>query len=208
MSALPEDLHKQSQALDTQTNADRRAAPRFALLIQAAKLISENGETLCVVHDASQDGIRVRHFGHIPDGKALNFELANGEVFPVQFAWLDETFAGLKFPEGVDLERLVKLAQGDLPKRQLRINTLIEGVVGINTIEHCMTVRNISQQGACIDCREELEIGQRITIETETLWPIRARVRWRIATIYGLVFDEPLSCEHLAEIVADARRHP
>lgn len=208
MSALPEDLQGTPQAADAKSYADRRAAPRFALLIQAAKLISETGETLCVVHDASQDGIRVRHFGHLPDGKALQFELANGEVFPVEFAWLDDTYAGLRFAEGVDLDRLVRLAQGDLPKRQLRLNTLIEGVVGINTVEHCMTVRNISQQGACIDCREELNIGQRITIETETLWPIKARVRWRIATIYGLAFDEPLSCEHLAEIVADARRHP
>jgi hypothetical protein len=208
MSALPEDLQNASQAFDKEVQADRRGAPRFALLIQAAKLISETGETLCVVHDASSDGIKVRHFGHLPDGNELRFELANGEIFPVQFAWLDETFAGLKFPEGVDLQRLVKLAQGDLPKRQLRVNTLIEGMVGINTLEHCMTVRNISQQGACIDCREELEINQRVTIETETLWPIKARVRWRIATIYGLAFDEPLSCEHLAEIVADARRHP
>lgn len=208
MSALPEDLHNASQAFDTTNQADRRAAPRFALLIQAAKLISESGETLCVVHDASADGVRIRHFGHLPEGKALNFELANGEIFPVQIMWLDETYAGLKFPAEVDLDRLVKLAQGALPKRQLRVNTLLEGMIGVNTVEHCMTVRNISQQGACIDCREELEIGQAITLETETLWPTKARVRWRISTIYGLAFDEPLSCEHLAEIVADARRHP
>ena len=208
MPALPEDLHNASQGLETEAQSDRRSAPRFTLLIQAAKIISDKGETLCVVHDASSDGVRVRHFGHLPDGAPLRFELANGEVFPIQIIWIDETYAGLKFPAEVDLERLVKLAQGELPKRQLRVNTLLEGMVGINTAEHCMTVRNISQQGACIDCGEDLEIGQTVTIETETLWPVKAQVRWRISTIYGLVFDDPLSCEHLAEIVADARRHP
>jgi hypothetical protein len=208
MSALPESPNAALNAFDAEQQADRRGAPRFALLIQAAKLIAPFGETLCVVHDASAEGVRIRHFGHLPAGTEFRFELANGEMFPVRLMWQDEVYAGLKFPAEVDLDRLVKLAQGELPKRQLRVNTLLEGMVGVNTVEHCMTVRNISQQGACIDCREDLELDQVVTLETETLWPIKARVRWRIATIYGLAFEEPLSCEHLAEIIADARRHP
>jgi hypothetical protein len=200
-------LQTPTEAFQAEDQTERRTAPRFTLLIQAAKLISSGGETLCVVHDTSSDGVRVRHFGHLPQETSLSFELANGEVFPVELIWHDEVYAGLKFPDEVDLERLVKLAQCGLPKRQLRVNTLLEGMVGTSAGELCMTVRNISQQGACIDCREELAIDQQVTIETETLWPTGARVRWRISTIHGLVFDEPLTCENLAQIVADARRH-
>jgi len=208
MAVAPKDRRATPrQAVDAEGVAERRAAPRFALLFQAAKLVTNQGETLCVVHDASADGVRVRHFGQLPEGAYLRFELANGEVFPVEQIWHDEIHLGLKFPDGVDLQRLVKLAQTGQSRRQLRVNTLIEGMVCTAEGEFCMTVRNISQQGVCIDCREALEIGQPVAIETETLWPTKARVRWRMSTIHGLVFDEPLNCEHLAEIVADARRH-
>jgi len=207
MSALPKNLQALLQPSESEALPDRRNAPRFALLFQAAKLISQSGETLCVVHDASSDGVRVRHFGHLPEGTFLHFELANGEVFPVQAVWQDETYIGLKFPDEVDLERLVKLARGGYDRRQLRVNTLLEGSVSTGSDVHCMTVRNISQQGACIDCREDMAIGQELVIETDAIEPTKAKVRWRISTIYGLVFDEPLSCEHLAEIVADARWH-
>jgi hypothetical protein len=46
-----------------------------------------------------------------------------------------------------------------------------------------------------------------VTIETDTLGQTSATVRWRLSTIYGLVFEQPIDCEQLAEIVADARRH-
>lgn len=203
MTALPQD----QRVISAEEQLDRRTAPRFALLYQAAKLISRHGEILCVVRDASTDGVRVRHFGHLPQSDWFDFELANGEVFPVRLIWRDEEHAGLKFPDEVDPDRLVRLATGDYSRRQLRLKTMLEGMVATDGREHCMTVRNISQQGACIECREDLSIDSIVQIETDALKPVNARIRWRLATIYGLVFEEPLGCEQLAEIVAEARLH-
>ena len=192
---------------ETNDHSDRRGAPRFALLMQAAKIISCEGEYLCVVHDASTEGVRVRHFGHLPNEKLLKFELSNGEVFPVQCVWHDEVYLGLQFPAGVDLGRLVKLSTDSLPRRPMRLETVLEGAVSTASAEHCITIRNISQGGACIECREELAVDHPVTLEADALQPVLATVRWRIGTVYGLVFDDPLRCEDLAAVIADARRY-
>ena len=207
MSAFAEDLRAIAPTFEIDDHPDRRAAPRFALLMQAAKLISGEGEYLCVVHDASTDGVRVRHFGHLPHERLLKFELANGEVFPVRCVWHDDTYLGLRFPAGVDLARLVKLSADAHPRRPMRLNTVLEGTVSTAAREHCITIRNISQGGACIECREDLAVDHPVTVETDVLAPLTATVRWRIGTIYGVVFDEPLSCDALAAAMADARRY-
>lgn len=207
MSALPKSLTAALRAFERGEQTDRRSTPRFALLIQASKLRSPSGEILCVVKDASPEGVRIQHFGHLPSDEELTFQLANGEEFPVALVWQDEEFAGLKFPDEVDVDRLVRLASAGLPRRPVRMNTMLEGMISDGTREHCITVRNISQQGACIECRDLLDVGQVVQVETDTLGPVNAKVRWRLAIIYGLVFEEPLECEQLATIVADTRRH-
>ena len=194
-----------SFALETEAATERRTAPRFALLIQAAKIISGDGEFLCVVHDASTEGVRVRHFGHIPSDEQLTFELANGESFPVRRIRQDDEFIGLRFPEGVDLQRLVKLSKGEFPKRPMRVNTQLQGAVIDGAQFHCMVIRNISQHGLCIECREDLALDRLMQVETDTLAPTDVRVRWRIATIYGLVFEQELDCATMAAAIAD---HP
>jgi hypothetical protein len=189
--------------LDAESAADRRTTPRFALLVQLAKLISCDREFLCVVEDASTDGVRVRHFGHMPSESLLQFELSNGEVFPVQRVWQDDEYLALRFPEEVDLQRLAKLTGNDRRRRAIRLNTELQGAVIDGAQFHCTVIRNISQHGLCIECRDELEIGQLVEVETDSLQSAAARVRWRIATIYGLVFEEELPHEALAAAVAD-----
>lgn len=183
---------------------ERRQAPRFTLLIQTAKLISHHGEFLCIVRDASPDGVRIRHFGFLPPDEYIEFELANGQRFTVQLLWQDEEYAGLKFNHGVNLARIVKLSSNGLPKRQLRLATEIVGRVKFADLICPVTIRNLSQQGACIECAERLAINQAILLDSADLDPVYAKVRWRKGTVYGLVFEDTLTLERLAEIVAQA----
>lgn len=183
---------------------ERRQAPRFTLLIQTAKLISHHGEFLCIVRDASTEGVRIRHFGYLPPDEFIEFELANGQRFTVQLMWQDEEYAGLKFNREVNLGRIVKLSNGILPKRQLRLATEIMGKVKFADINCAATIRNLSQQGACIECPERMAVGQLIRLESEMLDPVYAKVRWHKGAVYGLVFEDTLSLDRLAEIVAQA----
>ena len=206
MAASPDSVPAEEQEAGPEGRVERRKAPRFTLLIQTAKLISRQGEFLCIVRDASSDGVRIRHFGHLPDEKFLEFELANGEGFPVELVWQDEEYAGLKFPNEVDLTRIVKLSNDTMPKRRLRLRTVLEGSLTFGGLNVPVTVRNISQQGAGIECRERLAIEQLVKLETDELEPIFAKVCWRRDIEYGLVFEETLSYIRLAKIVAGSRQ--
>ena len=201
MAALPDDTASRAG----EAPEERRRAPRFTLLIQTAKLISARGEFLCIVRDASAEGVRVRHFGHLPDERFLEFELANGEGFPVELVWRDEEYAGLKFPGEVDLARIVKISNDTLPRRRLRLRTVLEGTLTYGGLTRPTTIRNISQQGAGIECRERLAIEQLVRLQTDELEPVYAKVCWRNGIAYGLVFEETLSLERLARIVAGSR---
>lgn len=183
---------------------ERRKAPRFTLLIQTAKLVSGPSEFLCVVRDCSSEGVRVRHFGNLPKEKFCGFELSNGEGFSVELIWQDDQYAGLRFASEVDLERIVKLSSAGLPKRQLRLNTVLEGKLTVGIDTHLITIRNLSQQGAGIECPHQLAIEQLVKLESDDLPPVYAKVRWRNGKEYGLVFEETLSFERLAAIVAQA----
>jgi hypothetical protein len=205
MTAAPDSTPAASPAPGSDgLEEERRKSPRFTLLIQTAKLISSRGEFLCIVRDASCDGVRIRHFGQLPDERFLEFELANAEGFPVELVWQDEEYAGLKFPAEVDLDRIVKLSNENLPRRRLRLRTVLEGTLSFGGLSCPVTIRNISQQGAGIECREKLAIEQLVKLETDELEPIFAKVRWRKGLDYGLVFEETLNHARLARIVASS----
>ena len=106
-----------------ETSLERREATRFALLIRAAKLIAGNREYLCIVRDVSVDGAKIRHYGALPDCNQFQVELSNGHVFPARLIWVDETHAGLRFEDRVDLSRIISPSSGDRPRRKLRIRT-------------------------------------------------------------------------------------
>ena len=59
--------------------SDQRCAPRFTLLIRAAKLVGPDCEYLCVVRDASETGVSVRLFHPLPPEVPFTLELQNGD---------------------------------------------------------------------------------------------------------------------------------
>jgi hypothetical protein len=148
----------------------------------------------------------VRHYGQFPVGRDLEIELANGERIPVEMVWSDGRFAGLKFLAEVDLSRIVGFTTGGLPKRGLRLRTVLEGVLSFGSDLIPVTIRNLSQQGAGIVCRQKLSVRQLITLETDDLSPLDAEVCWRKGDEYGLVFKHVLSTDLLARILARSLR--
>ena len=184
---------------------DRRGAPRFALLIRAAKLTSPEGEFLCVVRDASEIGVSVRLFHPIPAGIPLTLELPNGDRHPVERVWEEDGKVGLSFVGPVDLERIVENRSG-FAKRPVRVNLEVacELLVGIRRVD--ATILNLSQQGAQIRTTEKLALLQRVTIKAEGMPEISAKVRWRNGQTYGLSFEDTFQFAELAALAFELRR--
>jgi hypothetical protein len=116
--------------------SDQRCAPRFTLLIRAAKLISPEGEFLCVVRDASETGVSVRLFHPLPANVPLTLEMPNGDCLALERVWEEEGKAGFRFADQIDIERIVE-SPSRFARRAVRVNVDVpcELLVGIRRIQ-------------------------------------------------------------------------
>lgn len=183
-------------------DANKRAAPRFTLLIRTAKLIAPDREYLCVVRDASQNGLKARVFIDVPGDTPLIVEFGNGERHPVTKVWQDGDLAGFRFTGPVQIERLLASAPEGLRKRSVRLRLAlpITLTAGGQTIP--ATYRDISQHGACIHCEELLPVNSRIALSSPVLPPLEAHVRWRRAPLYGVIFTQAFRFDELAQLTS------
>lgn len=180
---------------------EERAAPRFTLLIRAAKLIAPSGEFICVIRDVSESGVSLRGFHSLPSAERLVIELQTGEQHTVEPVWTRGNEAGFRFAGGVDIARLVAEV-GRFPKRQLRLNLAFPVELMFLGRRVAAEVVNISQQGARLACSELLAIDQPVRMSSADFREVRARVRWRRDGECGLVFDDTFSLSQLALFAA------
>ena len=199
------DALRQTQA----TNADRlpaagpeqRTAKRFTLLIRAAKIISANAEFLCVIRDASATGLAVSLFHKLPDQSRFIIEFQNGDRVEAMRVWESEGRAGFHFDNPADIVRIIE-SPSKFSKRPMRIALERSGMLhaGLNAYEVEMV--NISQQGAMVNCKAQLEIDRKVRLKVQGLPELQAKVRWRGGGQTGLVFENTLQLSELAALVA------
>jgi hypothetical protein len=184
---------------------DRRTAPRFALLIRAAKLTCTAAEFLCVVRDASEDGISVRLFHPLPPGVELALEMPNGDRYPLARVWEEEDSAGFRFREPVELDRIIE-GPSRFPKRPVRVRVEVPCFLRFGGRRVRATIDNLSQQGALVRTQEFLALAQRIKVEVDGLPDITAKVCWRRDGSYGLSFEDTFQFAELAALAFDLQR--
>lgn len=184
-------------------DGEQRSAPRFTLLIRAAKLIvDDTGEFLCVVRDVSSSGIKIRLFNPLPDHASLCLEMSNGERYRIEMVWQEGEYAGFRFVDEVDIARLLDEAHGAFPKRQVRLRIQLDAILHSGGEAVRVAFQDISQQGACIDCDKWLLMNELVRVETGVLPAIYAKVRWRSHPRYGLLFEQTFKLDELAHIAA------
>ena len=185
---------------------EQRSARRYTSLIRAAKLITMHGEFVCVIRDVSASGISLRAFHDLPRDDISSIELQNGEIFNMRQVRANGMEASYAFRSPVAVERLIN-ETWNFPKRQLRLNIAVpltvRSVLATARIE--AITENISQQGACIECDSKLALDQPVMLEADHLGEIRARVRWRAGTQYGVVFDNTFTLRDFAMLAANVQ---
>lgn len=190
--------------------ADQRESQRFTLILRAGKLITGQGEYLCVLRDVSTGGVKVRLFHPLVLDQPCQIELSSGERFRLDPAWQDGDLAGLRFIAGpVDVAQLLD-ETGPFPKRSIRLHlrdplpiTLHSGEPPVYAL-----LEDISQHGAALQCDCRLPIGQSFELADAPLGPIEARVRWRRGARYGVVFQQSFRLDDLARLVARLQQPP
>lgn len=186
------------------SEGEQRVAPRFTLLIRAAKLIlDDEREFLCVIRDASAAGLKIRLFNQLPDHhKSISVEMSNGDRYAVELVWQEGDFAGFRFVDGIDVEHLLDEGHGSFPKRKVRLRIQLDAILHSGGEAVHVSFQDISQQGACIDCEKWLMMNELVRVETGVLPAIYAKVRWRSHPRYGLLFEQTFKLDELAHIAA------
>ncbi|MEP0189491.1 MAG: PilZ domain-containing protein [Erythrobacter sp.] len=192
-------------ASDAPVAVDRRCTKRQNLLIRVAKLISAQGEFVCVVRDYSEMGVSIRLFHAIPMSKELELEMPTGNCYKINLVRSEGEEVGFTFSGTIDTEEFAR-AFGDHPKRPLRLGIYFP--VRLNTLSQSTeaTVGNLSQQGARLDGGMQFALDQNVRIEgcdgAEAFGEVRAKVRWRGDEQCGVVFDDTMTLREFARLAA------
>ena len=182
--------------------AECRATPRRTVMIRPGKLIADGREFLCVVRDVTERGLKVRLFHPLPDHRDLAIEFDNGDRHALRLVWQSGEQAGCGFPEPIDCARLLAAQEGDFPRRQPRLNVELAATLCTGGLRTPVTLRDISQRGASIDCNGGLMIDELVRIECDNLPTVHAKVRWRRPPRYGVVFEQTFRIDDLARVCA------
>lgn len=184
---------------------DMRNAPRFTLLIRAAKLIAPESEFLCVVRDASETGVSVRLFHPLPAEVLLSLEMPNGDRHPLERVWEEEGRAGFRFADPIKIERIVE-SPSPFARRSVRVRLQVPCDLFAGVRRASATICNLSQQGALIRTDEKLSLIQRVRIKAEGMPEVAAKVRWRKGEHHGLSFEDTFQFAELAALAFELQR--
>ncbi len=205
-NALHVDETQLSARLASPTDIEQRNAPRYTLLIRAAKLVCEAGEYLCIIRDVSESGISVRTFHRLPEARNMVVELQNGDRHELEAVWQEQDRAGFRFPRTVDTARIIA-SPSRFAKRPIRLN--LHAHAQVQTLDgRCVDVEivDLSQQGAKITCPCRFALDERVKISAPGLPETNAKVRWRKEGGCGLIFEDTYQYGDLARIAARLQR--
>lgn len=177
-----------------------RAAERLKLMMmRAAKLAANEAETVCIIRDVSENGVRLRLFHELPADARFELQLANGDTYAAEKMWERDGEAGFKFTRPIDVGKFIA-ENGPYPKRQIRLRTEVPALLTCEGVATQVVIRDISQQGAAVQCPLKLALNQQIKLEADGLPTLVASVRWRSHPNYGVSFQNFFRMDELAKL--------
>jgi hypothetical protein len=190
---------------DEAPSSDRRAHTRHVTVLRVAKLITPNGEELCLVRDISAGGLMAHIYSELKVGDPVTAEFKSGHVVPGTILWRREGQAGIRFDEPADAERILSgddVAPNRHQARSPRLGIRLRARVRVGAFYRSATLCDISQGGAKIQPPDLAEIGQSVVLAVTGLPAIAGVIRWRDADYAGIQFDIAVPFKLLAEWAA------
>lgn len=183
--------------------ANRRAAPRFTLLIRAARLVLDGRDHLCVIRDVSATGMKIRLFHPLPPHRSLAIGLGKSDCIAAHVAWTEGDHVGLRFHAPQSVEVLLDAERGSEGRQPLQLAITLEALVHAGCSAMPARIVSLAQQAARIEVPQKLVVGEQVRLQTAMLPPLLARVRSQrseadIGVGYDLEFDSPFRLDELA----------
>lgn len=179
---------------------ERRGDDRIPTTLTIIKLRTEAGEQLARLRNMSAGGLMAEVGQPLIVGEAVKVDVQS-QVVPATVVWTREGTVGLKFDQSLDLGELLagrKPRHGFRP-RPPRLEVRCKASLKVGKSYYTCEVQDISLGGMKIAPVGEYCLSKDVIVVVESLRPLRGNVRWFSEGNAGVVFDQPLSFEELAE---------
>ncbi len=182
--------------------SERRDDDRLPSTLCIVKLTTDLTDQLIRVRNMSAGGL-MAEVGHIVSvGEAVWIEF-NGQKIPASVIWTREGTAGFKFAHNIDLGELLagRKPRHGFRTRPPRLDVQCKASIRVGSTYYNCEVRDISLGGMKVEPIEEYCLGKDVVVVVESLRPVKGQVRWFSERRAGIVFDQPLTLEELADWV-------
>ena len=181
---------------------ERRNDERLTPMLRIAKLSSAFGEQLIRVRNVSAGGL-MAEIAEAPEvGSAVWVELSQQKI-PASVVWIRDGMVGVKFDQNLDIGELLagRKARHGFRPRPPRLNVDCKASVRVGKTYYTVDVHDISLGGIKVEPIQEYCVGKKVVVIVESFRPVKGEVRWFSDRVAGIVFDQPLGFEELAEWV-------
>lgn len=182
--------------------SERRDDSRLPPTLCIVKLTAEHGEQLIRVRNMSAGGLMAEVGQTVSVGDDVNIEFNSSQI-PAKVIWTREGTAGFKFAHNIDLGELLagrKPRHGFRP-RPPRLDVRCKANIRVGKTYYNCEVHDISMGGMKVEPIEEYCLGKEVVVVVESLRPVKGKIRWYSEGRAGVVFDESLTLDELAEWV-------
>ena len=192
-----------SLSTDVPRPVERRLEERISPMLRVATLIDGSGEQQLIrIKNLSAGGL-MAIVTHTPTpGEQVEIELSSQHIRS-SVVWIRGDVVGFKFDHNLDLGELLagrKPRHGFRP-RPPRLEVSCKASVKLGKIYYTVDVHDISLGGMKVEPIEEYCVGKKVIVVVESLKPIKGEVRWYSERKAGIVFEDTLDFEELAEWV-------
>ena len=182
--------------------SERRSDERIAPMLRVAKLDGPSGVQLIRVRNVSAGGLMAEIGQTVSVGDVVSIELSSQKI-PGSVVWIRDGTVGVKFDQNIDLGELLagRKPRHGFRARPPRLDVSCKASLRVDKTYYTVDVHDISLGGMKVEPIEEYCLGKKVVVVVESLRPIRGEVRWYSDRKAGIVFDDALSFEDLAEWV-------
>ena len=181
---------------------ERRGGERVSAMLRVGKLSSSAGDQLMRIRNLSAGGL-MAIVNHAPEiGEQVAVEVSS-QMIPSSVVWIRDDVVGVKFDQNVDLGELLagRKPRHGFRARPPRLQIPCKASVKVGKVYYTVDVHDISLGGMKVEPIEEYCVGKPVVVVVESLKPIRGEVRWYSDRKAGIVFEQPLDFDELAEWV-------
>ena len=182
--------------------SERRTEERVAPMLRVAKLDGPSGVQLIRVRNVSAGGLMAEIGQPVSVGDIVTVELSSQKI-PGAVVWIRDGTVGVKFDQNIDLGELLagRKPRHGFRARPPRLDVSCKASLRVDKTYYTVDVHDVSLGGMKVEPIEEYCLGKKVVVVVESLRPIRGEVRWYSNRKAGIVFDDALSFEDLAEWV-------